>query len=61
MMSATSFAEVIELQTGYVRRQIETATDQAKDMQALSRSIAEDMLKPGRDAFQKASDAMKRP
>lgn len=59
MMAATSFAEVVELQTGYVRRQIETATDQARDMQALSQSIAQDMMKPGRDALQKATDALK--
>lgn len=59
MMSAKSFAEVIEMQTSYVRQQIETATDQAKEMQSLSRSIAEDMLKPGREAFQKAADAIK--
>ncbi|MCP3053806.1 phasin [Aurantimonas marianensis] len=54
MMSAKSFAEVIEMQTAYVRKQIELATDQSKDMQALSQSVAQDMMKPGRDAFQKA-------
>ena len=59
MMSATSFAEVIEMQTGYVRRQIEAATDQARDMQALSQSIAQDMMKPGRDAFRKPGDTVK--
>ncbi|BDA82768.1 phasin [Aureimonas sp. SA4125] len=59
LMGAKSFAEVIEMQTGYVRKQIETATDQSKDMQALSQSVAQDMMKPGRDAFQKATDAAK--
>ncbi|HDZ72733.1 phasin [Aurantimonas sp. C2-6-R+9] len=54
MMSAKSFAEVIEMQTAYVRKQIELATDQSKDMQALTQSVAQDMMKPGRDAFQKA-------
>ncbi|KAB0680444.1 phasin [Aureimonas leprariae] len=57
LMSAKSFAEVVELQTSYVRQQIETSTDQAKEMQSLTQSIAQDMLKPGREAFQRASDA----
>ncbi|ORE87636.1 phasin family protein [Aurantimonas sp. 22II-16-19i] len=55
MMSAKSFAEVIEMQTAYVRKQVEMATDQAKDMQALSQSVAKDMMQPGREAFQKAT------
>jgi len=55
MMSAKSFAEVIEMQTAYVRKQIEMATDQSKDMQALTQSVAKDRMKPGRDAFEKAS------
>ena len=59
MMSAKSFAEVIEMQTAYVRKQIEMATDQSKDMQALSQQVAQEMLKPGREAFQKAAEAAK--
>lgn len=59
LMGAKSFAEVIEMQTGYVRKQIETATDQSKDMQALSQQVAQEMLKPGREAFQKAAEAAK--
>ncbi|GGD97373.1 phasin [Aureimonas endophytica] len=57
LMSAKSFAEVIELQTSYVRQQIEAATDQVKEMQALTQSLAQDMLKPGREAFQRATEA----
>ncbi|MBE7186536.1 MAG: phasin [Methylobacterium mesophilicum] len=57
LMSAKSFAEVVELQTSYVRQQIETSTDQAKEMQSLTQTIAQDMLKPGREAFQRAADA----
>ncbi|MBO0904975.1 phasin family protein [Jiella sonneratiae] len=55
MMSAKSFAEVIEMQTAYVRKQVEMATDQVKDMQALTQSVAQDMMKPGREAFEKAT------
>ncbi|WP_102960756.1 phasin [Mangrovicella endophytica] len=60
MMGVKSFAELIELQTSYVRKQIETATDQAKELQTLSQSLAQDMLKPGREAFQKAADTVRR-
>ncbi|MCQ0987854.1 phasin [Jiella marina] len=55
MMSAKSFAEVIEMQSAYVRKQVEMATDQAKEMQTLTQAVAQDMMKPGREAFQKAS------
>jgi len=59
MMSAKSFSEVIEMQTSYVRKQIELATDQTKDMQALAQSVAQELTKPARDAFQKATSAAK--
>lgn len=60
LMSAKSVAEMIEMQTSYVRKQIETATDQTKEMQALTQSVAQDMMKPGRQAFQKAADGAKK-
>ncbi|WAP69624.1 phasin family protein [Jiella pelagia] len=55
MMTAKTFAEMIEMQTAYVRKQVEMATDQVKEMQTLTQAVAQDMMKPGRDAFQKAS------
>lgn len=55
MMAAKTFAEMIEMQTAYVRKQVEMATDQVKDMQTLTQAVAQDMMKPGREAFQKAS------
>jgi phasin len=59
MMAAKSFAEVVEMQTSYVRRQIEMATDQTKEMQSLVQSVAQELTKPAREAFQKASGAAK--
>lgn len=56
MMGAKSFAEAIEMQTAYVRKQIELATDQTKDMQKLAQSIAQDMMKPGREAMQNGAN-----
>ncbi|KQT87940.1 phasin [Aurantimonas sp. Leaf443] len=60
LMASKSFAEVIEKQTAYVRKQVELATDQVKEMQAITQSVAQDMMRPGKEAFQKAADSMKR-
>ena len=60
LMGAKSFSEVIEMQTAYVRKQIELATDQTKEMQSLAQSVAQELMKPGRDAFQKAAETVKR-
>ncbi|MFD2236805.1 phasin family protein [Aureimonas populi] len=53
LAAVKSLSELIELQTSYVRRQIETAAEQAREMQALSRSVAQDMLRPAREAADK--------
>lgn len=53
LASAKSMAELIELQTGFVRRQMELAADQAKEMQSLSRDVAQDVMRPGREAAEK--------
>ncbi|WP_061930759.1 phasin family protein [Aureimonas sp. AU22] len=55
LASAKSMAEFMELQTSYMRRQVEMVADQAKEMQALSQSVAQDVIRPGRDAAQKAT------
>lgn len=54
LASARSMAEIIEMQTSFVRRQVEMATDQAKDMQQMSQTVAKDVLQPARDAARKA-------
>jgi phasin len=56
LMSAKSVAEIIELQSSYVRKQVELTTDQVKEMQSLTQSLAKEMLKPGRDAFTAATN-----
>lgn len=56
LASAKSLAEVIELQTSFVRRQVEMATDQARELQAMSQSVAQDLMKPARDMAQKTTD-----
>ena len=53
-----SMAELIELQTSFVRRQVELVTDQAKEIQTLSQTAAQDMMRPARDAAQRAGETM---
>ncbi|MEN3793533.1 phasin family protein [Fulvimarina sp. MAC3] len=55
MMGAKSFSEVIEMQTTYLRQQAELNTTQAKEIQSLTQSVAQEMMKPGKEAFEKAS------
>lgn len=50
LASVRSVAELIEMQTSFLRRQIEMATDQARDMQSLSQSVAQDVMRPAREA-----------
>lgn len=53
LAGAKSMSELIELQTGFVRKQMEVAADQVKEMQALSRDVAQDLMRPGREAAEK--------
>lgn len=53
LAGAKSVSELIELQTSFIRRQMEVAADQAKEMQALSRDVAQDLMRPGREAAEK--------
>ncbi|WP_182086837.1 phasin family protein [Aureimonas sp. ME7] len=54
LASAKSMAEFIELQTSFLRRQVELAADQAKELQTLSQSVAQDVVRPAREAAEKA-------
>lgn len=53
LVGARSIADVVELQTAYLRKRIEMAVDQAKDMQAVSTKAAEDVALPMKAAFEK--------
>lgn len=50
-----SFSELLELQTRYLRRQIELTTDQARAMQEMTRSAADDLMRPAREAAEQTS------
>lgn len=59
LAGAKSFSEVIELQTAYLRKSMEMAVEQAKDLQTSSSKAAEDMAKPMKDVFEKAMKDIK--
>lgn len=59
LVGAKSLSEIIELQTSYLRKSVETAVEQAKDFQSVSTKAADDLSKPMKDAFEKAMKELK--
>lgn len=53
MVAAKSMSEMIELQTAYVRKSVEMAIENARDIQSVSSKAAEDVSKPMKDVFEK--------
>ncbi|WP_192356841.1 phasin [Mesorhizobium mediterraneum] len=54
LVATKSPSEFLELQTAFLRKQIEKSTEQAKAIQALMLKAAEDVSKPIKNAFEKA-------
>ncbi|MCB1426156.1 MAG: phasin [Zhengella sp.] len=54
LLGVKSLSDFVEMQTAFVRKQTEMATEQAKDMQAATTKAAEEMAKPAKTAFEKA-------
>jgi phasin len=59
LVGAKTFAEVIELQTAYLRKRVEMAVEQAKDIQVTASKAAEDVSKPVKTMFEKAMKELK--
>jgi phasin len=59
LAGAKSFSEVIELQTAFLRKHVELAVEQAKDMQATASKAVEDVSKPVKTMFDKAMKELK--
>lgn len=57
MTGVKTFAEAVELQTAFVRKQFETLTAQAKDLQAVAQKIATETSQPVKDAMTKTFKA----
>jgi phasin len=59
LIGAKSVSEAIELQTSFLRKQVEMSVEQAKDFQALATKAVEDVSKPFKTAFEKAVSELK--
>ncbi len=59
LLGVKSVAELVELQTSFIRKQAETAVDQAKDIQEAARKVADKVAKPGKAAYEKAAKNFK--
>jgi phasin len=59
LAGARSLSEVVELQTAFVRKQVEASVKQAKDFQAVAAKAAEDVSKPVKAAVEKAFSELK--
>ncbi|WEX08809.1 phasin [Chelativorans sp. AA-79] len=55
LVGAKSFSDVVELQSSFLRKQMEFAMDQTREFQALSQKAATELSKPVKDAFEKAA------
>lgn len=54
LMSAKSYAEVVELSSGYVRQQFDTLTAQAKDLNAVAQKAGVETFEPIKEGFSNA-------
>lgn len=53
LVGVKSVSELIELQTAFVRKSVETGVAQVKDLQAAGTKAAEEVAKPLKDVFEK--------
>jgi phasin len=53
LLGVKSVAEMMELQSSFLRKQMETGVDQAKSWQESVRKVSEDVTKPGKAAVEK--------
>ncbi|MBB4010163.1 phasin [Allorhizobium taibaishanense] len=59
LMGVKSIAELVELQTAFIRKQAEVTVEQAKAMQETVKKVAETVAKPGKEAAEKAMSGFK--
>lgn len=54
LMGVKTLAEVVELQSAYLRKQFETFQGQAKDLSAIAQKVATDTVEPVKEKVEKA-------
>lgn len=59
LVAVKSPSEFIELQTAFLRKQVEKTVEQGKEFQAAATKAAEDVTKPIKDVYEKAMKDLK--
>ncbi|MER9969749.1 phasin [Mesorhizobium sp. M0060] len=59
LVAVKSLSEFIELQTAFLRNQVEQTVEQAKEFQAVTTKAAEDVSRPIKDVVEKAMKDLK--
>lgn len=59
LLGVKSVAELVELQTSFIRKQAEVTVEQAKSIQDVAKKVAETVAKPGKEATEKAMSTFK--
>ena len=59
LIAVKSPSEFVELQTAFVRKQVESAVEQTRELQAVTTKAVEDVSKPIKSAFEKAVKDLK--
>ena len=59
LFSARSVSDFMQLQTAFIRKQAELAAEQARVMQDSTRKLAENVVKPGKEAAEKMMASFK--
>ncbi|AJD40145.1 phasin [Rhizobium mongolense] len=59
LLGVKSIAELVELQTAFLRKQAELTVEQAKSMQETSKQVAEKLAKPSKEAAEKVMASFK--
>lgn len=59
LLGVKSMAELVELQTAFIRKQAEVTIEQAKSIQETAKKVAETMTKPGKEAAEKVMSSLK--
>ncbi|AOG08692.1 MAG: phasin [Alphaproteobacteria bacterium] len=59
LLGVKSMAELVELQTAFIRKQAEVTIEQAKAIQETAKKVAETMTKPGKEAAEKVMSSLK--
>lgn len=59
LVGAASVSELFELHTSYLRKRVELAVNQAKELQSASAKATEEVVKPVKDIFEKSFSELK--